>query len=73
MRGTKGSLTNESEITMSSNILVFNEIHFGRIREINEYLWGTETCQTLYKHHINGGWVGRQLNTIELLLLFLLK
>ena len=51
---------------------VFNEINFGRIREINKYLWGTETCQTLYKHHINGGWEGRQLTMIGLSLLFLL-
>ena len=40
---------------MTSNISVFNEINFGRIQDINKYLWGTETCQTLYKHHINGG------------------
>ena len=37
---------------MASNILVFNEIYFGRIREMNKYLWGTETFQTLYKHYI---------------------
>ena len=35
----KGSLTTKSELTVTSN----------------EYLWKTETCQTLYKHHINGG------------------
>ena len=40
--------------------------------EINKYLWGTETCQTLYKHHINGGWEGRQMTMIGLSLLSLL-
>ena len=35
----KGSLTTKSELTVTSN----------------KYLWKTETCQTLYKHHINGG------------------
>ena len=40
--------------------------------EINKYLWGTETCQTLYKHHINGGWEGRKMMTIGLSLLSLL-
>ena len=68
----KGSLTDESALTMTSNMSVFNEINFGRIREINKYVWGTETCQTLYKHHINGGWEGRQLTMIGLSLLFLL-
>ena len=48
-RNYKASLTDESELTMTSNISVFNEIHFGRIREINKYLCGTETCQTLYR------------------------
>ena len=69
-RNYKASLTNESELTMTSNILVFNEIHFGRIWEINKYLWGTETYQTLYKHHINGRWEGWQLTTIGLSLLW---
>ena len=41
-------------MTSNKYISLFNEIHFGRIREINKYLWGTETCQTLSKHHING-------------------
>ena len=63
---------NELELTMTSNISVFNEIHFGRIREKNKYLCGTETCQTLYKHHINGGWEGRQMTAIGLTLLNLL-
>ena len=39
----KGSLTTKSELTVTSNI----------------YLWKTETCQTLYKLHINGGWTGQ--------------
>ena len=42
-------------MTSNKYISLFNEIHFGRIREINKYLWGTETWQTLSKHHINGG------------------
>ena len=41
-------------MTSNKYISLFIEIHFGRIREINKYLWGTETCQTLSKHHING-------------------
>ena len=32
----------------------------------------TETCQTLYKHHINGGWEGQQMTAIGLSLLSLL-
>ena len=57
---------------MTSNTSVFNEIHFGRIREKNKYLCGTETCQTLYKHHISGRWEGWPLTTIGLSLLSLL-
>ena len=42
------------------------------LAEINKYLWGTETCQTLYKHHISGRWEGWPLTTIGLSLLSLL-
>ena len=59
-------------MTSNKYISLFNEIHFGRIREINKYLCGTETCQTLYKHHINGGWEGQQMTAIGLSLLSLL-
>ena len=67
-RNYKGSLTNESELTNQTYRYLMRYI----LAEINQYLWGTETWQTLYKHHINGGWEGQQMTAIGLSLLSLL-
>ena len=67
-RNYKGSLTNESELTNQIYRYLMRYI----LAEINKYLWGTETCQTLYKHHISGRWEGWPLTTIGLSLLSLL-